>query len=124
MWGTILSWLLGGPLDRIFKTIDNSVNNETTREQIKSDAVKSYMSAQVAILTGKGWWFPLLFLVPAGIWFASVCVYSVLWCKACAFPQAWTIAALPAPLDQWMGAIVGSLFIGKVGGELVSRLRK
>ena len=124
MWGTILSFFLGGPLDRIFKTIDNSVNNETTREQIKTDAVKSYMSAQVAILTGKGWWFPLLFLVPAGFWFAAVCVYSVLWCKGCAFPQTWTIATLPSPLDQWMGAIVGSLFIGKVGGELVARLRK
>ena len=122
--GTILSWLMSGPLDRIFKTIDNSVNNETTREQIKTDAVKSYMSAQVAILTGKGWWFPLLFLVPAGLWFAAVCVYSVLWCRGCAFPQPWSIAALPSPLNEWMGAIVGSLFIGKAGGDLISRLRR
>jgi hypothetical protein len=124
MWSAILSFLLSGPLDRIFKTIDNSVNNETTREQIKTDAVKHYLSAQVAILTGKGWWFPLLFLVPAGLWFAAVCVYSVLWCKSCAFPQPWTIAALPSPLNEWMGAIVGSLFVGKAGGDLIARLRK
>ncbi len=123
-FSAILNWLLAGPLDRIFKTIDNSVDNETTREQIKTDAVKAYMTSQVAILTGRGWWFPLLFLVPAGFWFAAVCVYSVLWCKDCAFPQTWTIAALPSPLDQWMGAIVGSLFIGKVGGELIARLKR
>lgn len=120
----ILNWLLSGPLDRILKTVDNVTNNDTERERIKTAAVQSYITAQVSILTGRGWWFPLLFIVPAGFWFASVCVYSVLWCKGCAFPQAWTIAALPPPLDQWMGAIVGSLFIGKVGGELVARLRK
>ena len=124
MWGAFLSWMLSGPLDRIFKTIDNSVNNETTREQIKTDAVKSYLSAQVSILTGRGWWFPLLFLVPAGLWFAAVCIYSVLWCKGCAFPQTWSIAALPSPLNEWMGAIVGSLFIGKAGGDLLARLKR
>jgi hypothetical protein len=121
---SILGWLAKGPLDRIFKTIDNSVDNETRRDEIKADLAKSYLSAQVSILTGRGWWFPLLFLIPAGLWFASVCVYSVLFCKGCAFPQAWTIAALPHPLDQWMGAIVGSLFIGKAGGEIISKLRK
>lgn len=121
---SIFSWLASGPLDRIFKTIDNSVDNQTTREQIKADLAKSYLSSQVAILTGRGWWFPLLFMVPAGLWFAAVCVYSVLWCKGCAYPQTWTIAALPPPLDQWMGAIIGSLFIGKAGGEIISQLKR
>lgn len=124
MWGKILSWFLSGPLDRIFKTIDNAVDNETKREDIKTRAVESYMTAQVAILTGRGWWFPLLFLVPAGLWFGGVCIYSLLFCSKCILPQSWTIAALPPPLDQWMGAIVGSLFIGKAGGELIARLRR
>lgn len=124
MFAAVLSWLLSGPLDRIFKTVDNSIDNQTTREQIKTDAVKHYLSAQVAILTGRGWWFPLFFLAPVGFWFASVCIYSVFWCKACAFPQPWTIAALPAPLDEWSGIIVSSLFVGKVGGDLIARLRK
>lgn len=121
---TILGWLASGPLDRIFKTIDNSVDNETRRDEIKADVAKSYLSAQVSVLTGRGWWFPLLFLIPAGLWFASVCVYSVLWCKGCIFPQPWSIAALPPPLNDWMGAIVGSLFIGKVGEQIIARLRK
>ncbi|WP_375790864.1 hypothetical protein ACE102_33655 [Bradyrhizobium sp. vgs-9] len=124
MWTTILNWLLAGPLDRIFKTIDNAVDNETKREDIKTRAVESYMTAQVAILTGRGWWFPLFFLIPAGLWFGSVCIYSILFCAKCAFPQTWTVAALPPPLDQWMGAIVGSLFIGKAGGELIARLKR
>jgi hypothetical protein len=124
MWQALLGWFLQGPFDRIFKTIDNSIDNQTKREEIKGDVVKTYLTAQAAILTGRGWWFPLLFLVPAGLWFASVCIYSILFCKACAFPQTWTIAALPPPLDQWMGAIVGSLFIGKAGGEMIARLRK
>jgi hypothetical protein len=124
MWETVIGWFLKGPLDRMFKTIDNAVDNETKREEIKTRAVESYMSAQVAILTGRGWWFPLLFLVPAGLWFGAVCIYSILFCVKCVFPQSWTIAALPPPLDQWMGAIVGSLFIGKVGGELVARFRR
>lgn len=124
MLQAILGFLLKGPLDRMFGTIDTAINNETTREQVKADLAKSYLSSQVAVLTGRGWWFPLLFLVPAGFWFAAVCVYSVMWCKGCAYPQSWTIAALPSPLNEWMGAIVGSLFIGKAGGEIVARLRK
>jgi len=124
MWLGIIKLIFGNPFDRILTSIDSSINNDTKREEVKAEVIKSYLSSQVAILTGRGWWFPLLFLVPAGFWFAAVCVYSVLFCKACMFPQAWTIAALPPPLDQWMGAIVASLFIGKAGGELISRLRK
>jgi hypothetical protein len=121
---SILGWLTSGPLDRIFKTIDTSIDNETERQRVKADLAKSYLSAQVSVLTGRGWWFPLLFLIPAGLWFASVCVYSVLWCKGCIWPQPWSIAALPPPLNDWMGAIVGSLFIGKAGEQIIARLRK
>jgi hypothetical protein len=124
IFSAILTWLLSGPLDRMFKSVDNAFDNQTAREQIKADIAKSYLTAQASILTGRGWWFPLFFLAPAGLWFGSVCIYSILFCKACAFPQTWTIAALPPPLDQWMGAIVGSLFIGKAGGEIIARLRK
>lgn len=120
----VLGWFTGGTLDRVLDTVDARVNNETERERIKTEVVTEYMKAQATILTGRGWWFPLLFLVPAGFWFAAVCVYSVLWCRACAYPMDWTIAALPPPLNEWMGAIVASLFIGKAGGELIARLRK
>jgi hypothetical protein len=117
-------WLLGGPLDRILTTIDKKMDNETEREKIKTEAISQYVKAHVAIANSRQWFFPLFFLIPAGFWFGSVCVYSVLWCARCAYPQDWTIAALPPPLDGWMGAIVASLFIGKAGETLISRLRK
>lgn len=124
MLAMVLKWFTSSALDRIFSTIDNAVSNETTREQVKSDLAKSYLSAQVSILTGRGWWFPLLFLIPAGMWFSSVCLYSMLFCAKCVMPQTWTIAALPSPLDQWMAAIVGSLFIGKAGEQIIARLKQ
>jgi hypothetical protein len=124
MWMTILGWFFGNnPLETIFKTIDGAVNNETQRDSIKADLAKTYLTTQASVLAGRGWWFPLFFLAPAGLWFASVCIYSMLFCKACVLPQTWTIAALPSPLDSWMGAIVGSLFIGKAGEQIISRLK-
>jgi len=119
-----LGWLTGGTLDRILSSVDNKISNDTTREAVKADLVADYMKAQVAILTGRGWWFPLFFIAPLGLWFASVCIYSMLFCARCVFPQSWSIAALPAPLDEWSGIIIGSLFVGKLGQELVARLRK
>lgn len=121
---TLLGWLTGGTLDRILSSIDHKVDNVTERERIKSEVVSDYMKAQVSVLTGRGWWFPLFFIAPLGFWFASVCVYSVLWCAACAYPQAWSIAALPRPLDEWAGIIIGSLFLAKTGEAVIARWRK
>lgn len=122
----MLAFLLGliNPLGKLLATIDNRVDNETERERIKAETVSRYVDAQAQVLTGRGWWFPLLFLIPAGVWFASVCLYSVFWCRACVYPQSWVIAALPPPLNDWMAAIVGSLFIGKAGEAIVSKFRK
>lgn len=117
-------WLTGGTLDRILSSVDSRVNNETERERVKADLVAEYMRAQVSILTGRGWWFPVLFIAPLGFWFSAVCVYSVVWCAGCAFPQTWTIAALPRPLDEWAGLIIGSLFLAKTGEAIVARMKK
>jgi hypothetical protein len=124
VFGTLLSWLTSGPLDRILASIDKHGDAITDREKIKTDAVSQYVAAQVSIANSRQWWFPVLFLVPAGFWFAAVCMFSVFWCKGCAYPQTWSIAALPPPLDQWMGYIITSLFIGKAGETLISRLKK
>ena len=121
---TILGWLTGGVLDRVLDTIDHKVGNETDRERIKTEAVQSYVAAHVQIASSRQWFFPLFFLIPAGVWFASVCIYSVLWCRGCAYPQDWSIAALPPPLNEWMGWIVSSLFIGKAGEMLIERLKR
>lgn len=124
MFKTVLGWLTGGTLDRILRTVENRVDNETEREKIKTQAVETYVKAHVQIANSRQWFFPLFFLVPAGFWFAAVCVYSVLFCRGCAFPQDWSVAALPPPLDDWMGIIVASLFIGKAGEMLIGRLKR
>lgn len=122
--GLVLNWLTSGPLDRILTSIDKHGDAVTDREKIKTEAVSQYVQAQVSIANSRQWFFPLFFVVPAGIWFASVCIYSVLWCRGCAYPQTWSIAALPPPLDQWMGWIVTSLFIGRAGSDLLARLKR
>jgi hypothetical protein len=122
IWSLILGFFKG-PLGRILDTIDKNTDATTERERIKTEAVQTYVNAQAQVLTGRGWFFPLFFLVPAGLWFSAVCIYSILWCRGCIYPQPWTIAALPPPLDQWMAGIVGSLFIGKAGEQILAKWR-
>jgi hypothetical protein len=120
----LFGWLTGSTLDRILTTVDSKFDNDTERARVHASVVEEYAKAQVALLGGKGWWFPLLFIAPLGLWFAAVCLYSVLWCAGCAFPQTWSIAALPRPLDEWAGAIIGSLFVAKGLGEIVARWKR
>lgn len=124
VFGFVLNWLTSGPLDRILTSIDKHGSDLTDREKIKTDAISAYVQAQVSIANSRQWFFPLFMLVPTAFHYAAVNVYSVLWCARCAFPVTWTIAALPSPFDQWEGLIVTSLFIGKAGEALISRLRK
>jgi len=122
----MIAFILGlfNPLSRLLKTLDNKIDNETERERIKAETVQAYVAAQAQVLTGRGWWFPAVFILPLGLWWAAVIVYSILFCQSCAFPQSWSIAALPSPLDDWSGAIIASLFIGKSGEAIISKLRR
>jgi hypothetical protein len=124
MLGLLLSFLTSGPLNRILDTIDKRTDAGTQRDLMRADVVKSYANAQVQALNGKGWMFPLLFAIPVGLHFAAVCVYSVFWCKGCAYPVAWSIAALPPPFDSWEGMIVTSYFVGALGKEIVAKIGK
>lgn len=123
MLSRVLGWLASGPLDRILDSVDHKLDNDTERERVRTKAVESYVEAQARLLSSGPWsWFPLFFIAPLGFWWAAVCVYSVLWCEDCAFPQTWTIAALPGPLNDWAHMIIGSLFIAKYGERLAGRL--
>lgn len=120
---SIGGWLLQGPLDRMLTTAERFNDNATEKEKARGLVLQEYLKAQVALLTGPGWWFPLFFIVPLGLWFAAVCVYSMLFCRLCVFPQAWSIAALPPPLDEWSGVIVTSLFVGGFGKGIMASWR-
>jgi hypothetical protein len=124
MFFTLIKWLTSGPLDRILATVDRKMDNETERERVKTKAVETYIDGQTKVLTGRGWWFPLFFIAPLGFWFGSVCLYSIFFCASCVWPQTWSVAALPKPLDEWAGIIIGSLFLAKSGEALIARLKK
>lgn len=117
-------WLLKGPFGRIMDSIDHKIDNKTERERIKADVLAEYLKGQARVMTGPGWWFPLFFVVPLGLYWLAVVVYSVLWCQGCAFPQEWTIAALPKPLDEWAGWIIATYFSGRVGLSMVGGMFK
>lgn len=116
----ILSWLTSGPLDRVLDTVDHKISSETDREKIKGDIIKEHYRQRAEWMRAGGFVLMLLFALPLAAWFGAVVIYSMLWCAGCVLPQQWTIAALPAPLDEWAGLIIVSIF-GVIG---VSRLRR
>lgn len=120
MLGAILRFLGGGALDRVLDTVDRRFEAQTDREAIKADIIKEHYRQRNDWMRAGGFWLMLMFAGPLAVWFASVVAYSMLWCAGCAYPQEWTIAALPAPLDEWAGLMVVAIF-GVLG---VDRLRR
>lgn len=117
---TLLGWLTGGILDRVLDTVDRRLEAQTDREKIKGEIIKEHYRTRADWMRSGGFWLMLIFAAPLAFWWSAVILYSILWCQRCAFPQDWTIAALPAPLDEWAGIIVVSIF-GVLG---VDRLRR
>lgn len=116
----ILGWLTGGVLDRALSSVDRYVEAQTDREKVKADIIREHYRNRGDWMRSGGFWLCLLFALPLAFWHGAVVVYSVFWCRGCAYPQEWTVAALPPPLDAWAGMIIISIF-GVIG---VSRFRK
>lgn len=120
----MLAWLAnlfaGGLLDRVLDSADRYVQNQTDREKLRADIIREHYRQRADWMRAGGFWLMLMFALPLGLWFGAVVVYSILWCAGCAFPQPWTIAALPPPLDDWAAAIIVSIF-GVIG---VSKIRR
>lgn len=114
MLATFLRFLTRTALDRVLRTVDNKIAAETDREALKTDLIKEHYRNRGDYMRAGGLFLMILFAVPLGFWFASVCVYSVFWCAGCAYPREWTVAALPGPVDEWAGLIIISIF-GVVG---------
>lgn len=119
MFVKILSLLSGGLINRVMDTIDLKIKSETNREKIKGDLIKEYYRNRDDYMKSGGFVLMLLFAVPLALWFGAVLVYSIFWCAGCSYPQDWTIAALPSPLDDWAGLMIVSIF-GVIG---VSRFK-
>lgn len=104
----IAKWLLGGGgfLNRALNSVDTYIESTTDKERIKADVVRSYYANRASWVQAGGFWLLLMFAVPVAVWFGAVTMYNLLWCHGCAYPQDWTIAAYPEPLDEWAGWIV------------------
>ena len=114
MLRAIIGWITGGALDRILGTVDRQIEASTDKEKIKADIIKAHYASRAGFMNAGGFVLMLLFAVPLAFWHGAVLIYSVFWCAGCAYPQEWTVAALPSPLDEWAGIIVVSIF-GVVG---------
>ena len=102
----LLSWLTGGALDRALSTVDRYVDAQTDREKIKADIVRDHIKTRPDWLRAGGVLLMVPFVAVVFFHFGAVAVYSVFWCAECAFAKPWTIAALPAPMDQWEAWII------------------
>jgi hypothetical protein len=100
----------GNVLDRVFNVIEKNVDNAKDKEILKAQALNNWVDNHTQLQISRTWWFQLFFVIPLGVWFSSVVLYSMLWCQDCVYPQTWSIAALPPPLDQWAAWIIMSLF--------------
>lgn len=121
-WGPLMfpfNLLANSLLGRVLETVDRKIAAETDKEAIKGEIIKEHYRTRSDWMRSGGFVLMLLFAVPLAFWFASVVVYSVFWCAGCAYPQEWTIAALPPPLDEWAGLMVVAIF-GVLG---LSRLK-
>jgi hypothetical protein len=118
MLALLLRWLGGGALDRILDTVDRRVQAEQDRDRIKGEVIKAHLASRAGWMAAGGFWLLLMWSVVALSHYAAVTVYSILWCARCAYPQPWTIAALPPPMSEWQGWIV----MASIGGLGLLRL--
>jgi hypothetical protein len=107
-----VKWLFSSGLGRILDSVDRAGLSETEREKARYEAITNYAQSQATLADSRMFWLMVMFAVPFGLWVWAVCLYSILWCKGCAMPQDWSVAALPSPLDEWAGAIIAALFGG------------
>ena len=109
----ILGWLTGGTLDRILKTVDTSIDNETERQKVTATVVQRYVEAesenrQAAMQSRVFWWVWAGFAAPLAFWFGAICLDSV-------FLFSGQIADLPPSVKPYASQIFAAVF-GTGGG--------
>lgn len=120
MIGALISWLVGGGIDKILSRLTAARWNELAAQtdadrlaaQLQVQAIEAELAAHrettaLRRQTAGQWEMRLLVLVtglPCALHFGAVCLVSM-------FPGlGWTVLRLPAPMDEWQGRILLSLF--------------
>ena len=120
MLRSLFNWLTGGVLDRVLDTVDRRMDAQTEANKLKADIIREHYRSRSDFMRAGGFWLMLIFALPLAFWWAAVIMYSVIWCAGCAYPQTWTVAALPPPLDEWAGLIILAIF-GVLGVDRIRR---
>lgn len=115
----VASFLVGGSLDKILDTIENKMDNETKKEEIKAEVTRTWINAQTQLLVGRTWWFQLFFVLPAGLYWSALLYVS----SAPDFMPTWTVERLPGWAEEIYLAIVSALFIVDGGKALMNKFK-
>lgn len=120
MIGALISWLMGGGIGAILSRLTAARAAELAAQtdadrlaaQVQVAAIEAELAAHRETIalhrqTAGQWEMRLLVLatgLPPALHFGAVCLVSL-------FPGlGWTVLRLPAPMDEWQGRILLSLF--------------
>jgi hypothetical protein len=128
----ILSWLGGGVLDRLLAHFEKRQDTQLERDKLVATVVSEEIKAEIEtrklqaqlIQVEQGRWVtalmrPFLFY-PLALHYVAVVTDSI-------FRFSWDIDRLPAPMDEWQGTILLSLFLSrpieKLGRSFIDYLK-
>ncbi len=116
----LISLLTGGSLEKILDVINNKMDNDVKREELKAEVTETWIKAQASLLVGRTWWFQLFFVIPLGVWWTSVILDSIILKDTFGH----VTHALPSPLDTWAGWIISALFVVDGSKAILGRFKK
>lgn len=114
MIGWLVRLFTGDTFGKISGAVDKYLSVQADKDKVKGEIIAEHYRTRPSFMQAGGFWLMLVFALPLAFWWAAVLFYSVFWCMRCAYPQTWSIAALPAPLDEWAGLIIIAIF-GVIG---------
>ncbi len=108
MLGAVLSWLTGGVLDRVLKSVDHAIDNETDRQKIRADAITRYAetAAEERADARRYRWFWYVWTLAA----VGPCFWLFVVCLDTVFLFSGNIPDLPESVKPYVSQIFASLF--------------
>lgn len=109
MFSWVLKWLTGGFLDKLLVVYSKrqDTNALIAVETIKAEIETRKLQKEI-IIVESGWavtrWMRPFVFYPLALHLGLVAADSI-------FHFSWDVSALPAPMDQWQGAIILSFFL-------------
>lgn len=107
-FGGLLGGALNAPFDSLMSFLKTNVSEKTKQDEIIGEAIREQIKADAEIRMDRQqnpiyWYVWALYATPLGIWFAAVCLDSVL-------PGQWNIADLPSSVKPYANQIFAYIF--------------